>query len=182
MFSILLTISWSGHLDLSHSNRASFLKAAVVPLWFLWTAAMVAAFLTISIIPVEEKLDKFTRSLFFHATLHIRHHGWSMVKELVICEAPDYSQNILHSLHIKCICFWPLRSSLISHLYYSILCHQVMRLIQETHSTNFIHETQFTHHKDYFTAFENSCIMSSVVLRDLSKVFLSFGAHAVWKM
>lgn len=58
VFSILLTISWSGHLDLSHSNRASFRKAAMVPPWLLWTAAMVAAFLTISIIPVKQKLDE----------------------------------------------------------------------------------------------------------------------------
>lgn len=50
-FSQPLTISWSGHFDLSHSKRASFLKAPAVPLWVLCTAAMVAAFLTISIIP-----------------------------------------------------------------------------------------------------------------------------------
>lgn len=44
-------------MDLSHSYKASFLKAPVVPPTLLWIAAMVTAFLTISIIPEEEDED-----------------------------------------------------------------------------------------------------------------------------
>lgn len=49
------TFSCRGHIPLSHSNRALFLNAPVVPPWSLWIAAIVTASLTISIIPTQEK-------------------------------------------------------------------------------------------------------------------------------
>lgn len=38
-------------------------------------------------------------------------------------------------------------------------------------STNLTHEDQFTHHEEYFFAFENCCEMSSVALKEALQSF-----------